>query len=240
MKLNSPVKITLLFLVIMLGAGTVSAVFGLKMGQEALKGVSQPESNPAKKLTDQQEVSEQPQEFKPLSEKVILTKIQAYTQSSNTTAKSSVEKSDKEKQNGERKTTDKAKQASNANLSANFPLAVQDQGVILEVTQVSQQGGSLLLAVNLRNEGAKEVQFLYSFLEVKDDSDRSLSAITEGLPEKLPSNGETLRGKIKIPIGVVGEAQKLSISLTDYPEQTLKLNLADIPVTQSAAQKSDF
>ncbi|NJO94084.1 MAG: hypothetical protein HC820_06500 [Hydrococcus sp. RM1_1_31] len=46
---NTTAKLALSLLVMMLASGAVSALWGYKMGHDALKGVSQPDINPAKK-----------------------------------------------------------------------------------------------------------------------------------------------------------------------------------------------
>lgn len=47
MKINSTVALTLLLLVLMVGAGIVSALYGYSLGREALTGVKQPDVRPA-------------------------------------------------------------------------------------------------------------------------------------------------------------------------------------------------
>ena len=37
-------------------------------------------------------------------------------------------------------------------------------------------------------------------------------------------------GKVKIPTALVNDSQTLSLNLTDYPDQKLELNIAQIPV----------
>jgi hypothetical protein len=50
MKINSTVLLTLILLILMLGAGSVSAFFGFEMGSSALKGVSTPDGRPTTKF----------------------------------------------------------------------------------------------------------------------------------------------------------------------------------------------
>jgi hypothetical protein len=71
---------------------------------------------------------------------------------------------------------------------------------------------------------------LYSFLDVTDDKGRTLSAITEGLPAELTATGTTATGTISIPTSLLDDVKNVSLSLTDYPAQKLKLQVADIPV----------
>jgi hypothetical protein len=104
--------------------------------------------------------------------------------------------------------------------------------VTLEVRSASQQGGSLLLNVSLKNDGANAVRFLYSFLNVTDDQGRALSAITEGLPGELPPNGQEFSGTVSIPTALLENAKRLSLTLTDYPDQKLQLKMSEIPVVR--------
>ncbi|NEO18623.1 hypothetical protein [Moorena sp. SIO4A5] len=45
MKFNTTVALTIVLLTMMLGAGVVSAFWGFSLGHEALKGVTQPDTN---------------------------------------------------------------------------------------------------------------------------------------------------------------------------------------------------
>ncbi len=91
-------------------------------------------------------------------------------------------------------------------------------------------GGDLLLRVKMQNKGADSVRFLYSFLDVTDDKGRTLSASTEGLPAELPANGPTFSGTVSIPTALLDDVNKVSLALTDYPAQQLKLEVSNIPV----------
>ena len=239
MKFNSTLKLSLLLLTISLGVGAASAWCGSKLGQEALKGVSQPEVNPTKKLTGDGETSNQPKEFVPMAEKVILTKVEDYIKQQDGREKSSASQKGKpkaqEKEQEEEKldsSPEKNELSLEGKMNAKFPLKAEDGGITLEVVKATQQGNSLLLDVNLTNRGDKAIEFLYSFLEVKDDRGQSLSAIAENLPEELPANGETFSGTIRIPGATIDGERLLSLNLTDYPDQQLQLQIADIPTVQ--------
>ncbi|MGB5596527.1 MAG: hypothetical protein WBM32_05975 [Crocosphaera sp.] len=233
MKISSTLKLTLLLLLLMSGVGTASAYFAYQAGSQALKGVSQPEVNPSKKLTDQSKISTEPTEFKPIDEKTILIKVYNHTHQKKKSAES---KKDEEKQSS--KTDQETSQSTEENPNnvdkpqavANLPLTSEDQGVKLQVNEATNEGTTLSLKVNLQNEGTTPVKFLYSFLEIKDNQGRSLSAITEGLPEELPPKSENFVGMVKIPNALVDDSQTLSLNLTDYPDQKLKLNISQIPV----------
>jgi hypothetical protein len=247
MKFNSTVALTLILLAMMLGAGFVSAMWGFTLGHEALKGVTQPDVRPTKKLADNQQTTPGKEGVPILREEDILTNVNAYMNGKgegSKTNKSKTDKTDKkdaqannssqseteEKPSPEPFTTEASFTSTDSQLK--LPIKSQDRGVTLEVRSASQQGGSLLLNVSLKNEGGNAVRFLYSFLNVTDDQGRALSAITEGLPGELPANGEEFSGTVSIPAALLENANKLSLTLTDYPDQKLQLKMAEIPVAR--------
>lgn len=219
MKLNSTLGLTLMLLVMMLGAGSASAWWGYTLGYEALKSVTQPDVNPAKKLANSQNDSEHENGFTIVEEEEILMRVNGYMQGS-----SSDNSATKEKENTSNQGDNKA------NANAVFPQASQDGGVTLEVSNTTYEKGSLLLNVNLKNEGPETVQFLYSLLDITDESNRNLSGITEGLPRELPANGESFSGTIRIPLALLDDAKVISLTLPDYPKQQVNLKIAAIPV----------
>jgi hypothetical protein len=229
---NSALTLTLLLLATLLGSGAVSAFVGFKVGSDALKGVnSQPDTNPTKKIANKQKESLDPTDFVPLDEKKILNQVYDRTHASNK------EKTEKDKDKNQDKNKDKNKPKKEASqpqqkkaTNVNFPIEVEDSGVSFAILKSSQQGGSLVLDVKLSNKSKAPVRFLYSFLEVTDTQGRPLSAIAEGLPGELPASGENFTGTIKIPLELLDEERKISLNLTDYPAQKLKLNISDIPV----------
>lgn len=222
---NSALTLTLLMLITLLGSGAVSALVGMKVGSDALKGVnSQPDTNPTKKIANKQKQSLDPTDFAPLDEKKILAQVYDRTHASN---KEKTEK-DKDKEDKPKKEASQPQQKKAANVK--FPVEVEDSGVSFAILKSTQQGGSLVLDVKLSNKSQAPVRFLYSFLEVTDTQGRPLSAIAEGLPGELPEGGENFTGTIKIPLELLDEERKISLNLTDYPDQKLKLNISDIPV----------
>lgn len=230
MSLQSSITLSVTLLALLLGAGTASGVYSYKMGYESLKGVNQPDVNPTKKLTGNKKTSDKPQEFTPVKEKDIIAKVETYIK--NQTSKPDVEankSTDKGKDNSKSEENN-SKSPNKTNVT--FPITSMDSNVTFTVVNATQEGGSLLLNVELKNQSDKDIQFLYTFLEVKDEQGNSLSAITEGLPEELPPNSETFSGTVRIPAAVVNQNQKISLSLTDYPDQKLQLSIANIPVTK--------
>jgi hypothetical protein len=232
MKLNSSVVLTLLLLASMLGAGIVSGTVGASVGREALKGIQQPDTRPTSSLAKRQAKANssnattvnagKKEEVQILSEEKILASVKERTGGNK----------DKKKALETESASDKADSKASAKKSLNLPVAAQSQGVNMEVTSSTAQGESLLLKVNLKNTGKQPVQFLYSFLDVKDDRGRTLSASADGLPEELPPNGEAFSGTITISTALLDKVEKLSLSLTDYPDQKLQLKLNDIPVVR--------
>lgn len=115
--------------------------------------------------------------------------------------------------------------------TAQFPIITEDKGVTLNVRSVRRKRkGSLILDVSLKNEGVQPVQFMYGLLNVNDERGRPLGAIANDLPNELPATGEEFYGTIIIPTALVEKNTKISLMLTDYPEQNIHLQISDIPV----------
>lgn len=229
MKLNTTVALTIVLLVLMLGAGLVSGMWGFALGHEALKGVSQPEARPSAKTKPQKEAPPGTQQIVFFKETDIIRSVRVKIQ--NFQKRSKADKTDDNNDN-------RTKMLSNSEsipspspaTEVGFPIVDRDGGVTLEVRSVKRQDTSLLLDVRLKNEGSQSVKFLYSFLDVTDNRGRPLNASTEGLPGELPPNGETFTGVVSIPTAVLEDTDQLSLTLTDYPDQQLRLQATGIPV----------
>jgi outer membrane biosynthesis protein TonB len=236
MKFNSKITLTLTLLALMLGVGTASAWCAMKLGEASLAGVSQPETNPTRKLGSKRATASELKEFVPVDEKAIVKKVkETIDELSNEDKKQDKVKApkkgkDEEAVKAEKPKPDATPQAAKDN--SQFPLKARNGNVTLEVVKASQQGDSIILDVALSNQGKQSVKFLYSFLEVKDTANRPLSAIVENLPEELPANGKTFSGTVRIPVATIEGGEKLSLNLTDYPEQKLNLSIANIPIQQ--------
>ncbi|MGK7933103.1 MAG: hypothetical protein AB4041_16955 [Microcystaceae cyanobacterium] len=225
MKLKSVLTITTLLLLSILGAGAASAYVGYRMGTLALKGVSQPEDNPTRKLA-RQAGYRKPQPFEPVSEKTILVKV--YNQ------KYHYNKTTKTGKSGTTATeTNKEKPKSTA--KATFPLKETDRDMTLEVSQVKREGEDIILTIGLTNQGTDAVKFLYSFLEVTDNEGDALGVIVEDLPETIPANSKKIEGIVRIPTTLTEETTALSLSLSDYPKQTRTLKIPNIPLNDIEA-----
>ena len=218
---NPTIILTFLLLLMMIGAGSVSAFWGYKLGYQSLKGVSQPDVNPTKKLTGTQKVvgSDVNKGLKLIDEREVIVRFYDHTykyssnrQSQVSSGESFIDMSDED---------------------SKLPRRYRDRGVTLEVVKVNHQDEALLLDVSLENEGSKAINFLYSFLDVRDDRGQALSAVVEGLPRDLPANGKKYAGTVKIlPISDGEKVKNISLILTDYPEQNLRLEITAIPVRQ--------
>jgi hypothetical protein len=227
MKLNFAVIFTLILLSLMIGAGVVSAAVGYRLGREALKGITQPDTRPTSNMARRNTNTSGSQHLVILKEADILADVKARMEGKVTP--------EAEPQSDQPAATPESSDSSSnptPKVMAILPLSSSDQGVTLEVRSTRRQGAMLVLDVALRNDGLQPVEFLYSFINVKDDQGQALSASTEGLPSELPPGSNTFSGEVRIPSALVGESEKLSLSLTDYPNQQLQLNLAGIPVVQ--------
>ncbi|WP_017304050.1 hypothetical protein [Spirulina subsalsa] len=232
MKVNSTIVLTLFLLLLMAGAGVASGFWGFTLGHKALKGVSQPDVSPSKKLTQNTTPPEGEQELRMLLDEQELIKHAEAVMSGKVEPQKPTETTT-QSANGDASVATESQTTTDTqliSLSDSLPIRDQQRGVTMEITQASQEGDALLLTVNLKNEGRQMVRFLYSFLEVKDEQGRALSAITDGLPGELPANGQSFSGTVKIPTALLTDSKELSLLLTDYPDRTLELNLADIPI----------
>ncbi len=137
----------------------------------------------------------------------------------------------KRKKNKQPKNTNKiSSKKREEKLQAGFPIKTESEGVSLSVQSSRFSGGALELQVKMHNQGADTARFLYTFLDVTDDKGRTLSASTEGLPAELPPEGPTYTGRVKVPTALLDGVEKISLTLTDYPAQKLRLVIPNIPV----------
>ena len=223
MKSYSALLIFLLILLGSLSAGGATGFMAYKFGTQSLQSVNSPEVNPSQKLAHNNQLSPgKPKSFQIIPEKDILVKVYDYVyyqKRATPDGQSSHRLSDKTNSSPE-----------NSPQTLRLPLQGRDRGVTIEVADINQDQGSLLLTVNLKNNGRQPVRFLYSFLDIKDERNKTVSAITEGLPRELPANGQNFSGTVKIPLLLLNESQEISLSLTDYPGQQLQLKIPSIPV----------
>lgn len=226
MKVNPTVVLTFLLLSMMFGAGALSASLGLELGKAALKEVTQPDVRPNTSKESNSQATGKGKTLKLLKEEEIIKTVKARISGKDVEPEAAQTKAVEAaaEQSAEAKAAEEPKK------DERFPIATKDQDVSLEVTGVRREGSSLVLDVSLKNQSSRSVQFLYSFLNVTDDKGRSLSATTEGLPGDLPPSDQTYSGTVSIPTALLDNAQKLALTLTDYPDQELQLKMSEIPV----------
>ncbi|NWF60241.1 MAG: hypothetical protein HXY43_13495 [Fischerella sp.] len=231
MKLNSTVLLTLTLLTLMLGAGSVSAILGFDIGSKALKGVTAPDARPTSKFTSPKTGNSQHGGLTLLKEEEILKIVKARIEGKTKAAKSeNTEEEDEEATNKKEKPEEKPQEEVEEKPQEGFPVNAESDGVSLSVQSARYSGGALQLRVKMQNKGKDSVRFLYSFLDVTDDKGRTLSASTDGLPSELPNNAPPFSGTVSIPTALLDDVKSISLSLTDYPAQKLKLEVSDIPV----------
>ena len=102
--------------------------------------------------------------------------------------------------------------------------------VVMNVLSVQRQGGAVVLNVTMQNNSSNTVRFLYSFMDVRDNNGRALSASTSGLPGELPPGSPVYSGVVRIPEIFVQGASSVSLSLPDYPSQSMWLQVGGVPL----------
>ncbi|NCJ06470.1 hypothetical protein GS597_08085 [Synechococcales cyanobacterium C] len=203
--------------------GVLSGAGGYIFGRESLKGVTQPLLNPF--LNSSQDPDQAPRQGSDfLNEGEIIARIRAQTsgvEQQNTDSTPS--KSPSSNNSSEAKSTEPT--------TVTLPTTVEDQGIRLEIRSVTQNQSDLTLNVALQNTSENPTQFLYSFIDVVDDQGRDLPTETLGLPAELAPKSDVYIGTIKVE--ALGSGVKsLSLTLADYPQQSVKLEVADIPVKE--------
>jgi len=216
----------------MLGAGSVSAFLGFNLGSLALKGVSTPDGRPTTKFASAKASNSQQVGLTLLKEEEILKVVKSRIEGKAKAAKAEKLEDDEEETDNKPKPPEKPEEVVEEKLQPGFPVSAESEGVTFAVQSARYSGGDLLLKVKMQNKGKDSVRFLYSFLDVTDDKGRTLSASTEGLPAELPANGPTFSGTVIIPTALLDDVNKVSLSLTDYPAQKLKLDVSNIPVAR--------
>ncbi|MEL0592422.1 MAG: hypothetical protein U1V55_11520 [Planktothrix rubescens PR222] len=231
MGLNSTVVLTVVLLTMMFGAGFTSSVWGYGLGRSALKEITQPDVRP-NNLANKTKNGNRHDGVLLLKEKDILATVKKRMEGKEEVASASAKAANKPTSTQAQKPKTESSPAPVANNKSVFPIVSRDGGVSLEVVEATRKGNSLVLNVNLKNEGQESVRFLYSFLNVTDDKGRALSASVEELPGQLPPSGKIYQGTVTIPTALVENSKELTMSLTDYPDQKMQLQMSGIPVAQ--------
>jgi hypothetical protein len=232
---NNGLALTATLFLLIVAAGTASAFRGYTLGYESLKGINQPDSNPTKKINSKQKSDRKPQATVILSEKQILTEVDKFIQLQSEPKKNpqTQPKTDTQK---DAKANERENQSfiklpeQNKKANSQLPIKTTEQGVTLEIVGMTKQDGDLVIDVNLVNKSANKVQFLYSFLIIRNEENRLLSSVTEGLPEEISAGGDKVSGEVRIPLSLLGDSQKLSFELNDYPEEKIKLEIPKISI----------
>lgn len=226
---NSTAVLTLILVALMLMTGSVSAFLGFSMGSSALKGVTSPDGRPTSKLISSKNNDLQSVPISFLKEEDIINQVKKRIEQ-NKTNNNRTREEEEETVSTKDKSQQKAQELPEEPPQPGFPVVAESEGVNMSVRSASYSGGQLILKVKMHNQSDESVRFLYSFLDVTDDKGRVLTATTDGLPAELPGNGPIFTGKISIPTALLNDVSSLTLSLTDYPAQKLKLQLSDIPV----------
>ncbi|MBF2063283.1 MAG: hypothetical protein IGS39_02445 [Calothrix sp. C42_A2020_038] len=229
MRLNSTVLLTLTLLTLMLGAGSVSAILGFDIGSKALKGVTTPDARPTSKFASAKSGNNSSTGVALLREEEILKIVKSRIEGKTKTAKADKIDDDENTNTNKPQPQEKPKETEEKP-QAGFPINAENGGVSFSVQSARFSGGDLVLRVKMQNKGSDTIRFLYSFLDVTDDKGRTLSQSTEGLPAELPGNSSEFTGTVSIPTPLLDDVKKISLALTDYPTQKLRIEVSNIPV----------
>ncbi len=231
-RINTQSTFLLIFvlLLMMLAGGSVSAYIGYLMAGEALKVVTQPDTNSQESVSKAKVGSGSHKGLKIIEEQEIL--VQVYDHIYRQTKKNQSNNSQQSFTKSKSSLVNNNESKQETILSGFVPIRDSSGGVTIEISQAKFQGSSLILGVNLKNESSKSVRFLYNFMDVRDDQNRPLSTITEGLPGELPPNGKKFQGHLIVPLSLLNNSRNISLTLKDYPEQELELKLEKISITR--------
>lgn len=239
MRLDPTVALVMTLFTLMVGATSVSAVFGYTLGRKALSGVTQPDisrsnqSNASPNAESADGYSMLKSEDEILS--AVAEKIKAQTAQPalpNRQSDASGEQSQGLKSEAGDTILASNSDVSFVNYQSSLPLLAENQDVIMAVNAVRRQGNVLRISLSLQNVGDRPVEFLYSLIDVIDQQGQPLSVSTDGLPQEIPPTGQTFEGSVTIPVVLLGTSDTLSLRLTDYPDQDIELSISDIPVAQ--------
>ncbi len=208
----------------MLIVGSVCGIVGYVFARQSLKGITQPATNPF--LNDSNDLDRRPRQGADfLNEKDLIAKVKSQTSGANV-AKEQKKRAPKPKKS---QTKDQKEKDSQPKVKS-FPIKAQNQGMNFEVKSLTREDDTLVLNVALQNTSDKTIQFVYTFLDITDDQGQALFSEIRGLPTEFKPKGETFIGTIKILDVPPETVEKVSLSLNDYPDQKVKLDIQNIPV----------
>ena len=230
LKLSSAAKFTFFLLGIMFILGAATGFVGYLFGRNSLKGITQPDLNPF--LNSSADATQSPRQgVSFLKEDELIKKVQVQTRgASSKPAPKSEKKPDSEKK-ADKKATPKKDEVKKADGS--FPIRLESEKVKLDIRSLVQRDDEIILNVAMMNGNSQPVQFIYTFLDISDNKGYSLTSEVIGIPETLKANSETHVGTIRVLDTPPGAATRLSLRLTDYPDQKINLEIKDIPVPKS-------
>lgn len=209
--------------------GAATGFVGYLFGRNSLRGITQPDLNPF--LNSAGETNQSPRQgVSFLKESELIKKVQAQTRGSTAKPAKPKKKDATPAQKSEKKPEAKKPEIKKADGS--FPIQLESEKVKLDIRSLVQKDDEIVLSVAMVNGSSEPVQFIYTFLDVADNKGYSLSSEVIGIPETLKPNSETHIGTIRILDTPPGAATRLSLKLTDYPDQKINLEIKDIPVPQ--------
>ncbi len=223
-RISTTTTLTLLLLLLMVTAGLLSASWGIAFGRRALMGVTQPDANGTWNTNAKANgASAKPGTTNPQRGQPALLNEQQVIEA--TVSKLKVVG----KAQGAGSSLKRANRDSDL---TNLPRVSSNQGITLEVRSVRRRGENLELGIQLQNSGDRTVRFLYSLMDVTNDQGQVLGASAQDLPGELPPTGQSYEGTVLVPVSELRGVKTLSVRLTDYPEQRLRLQVEGIPAQQ--------
>lgn len=211
----------------LLGVGT--GFVGYLFGRNSLKGITQPDLNPF--LNTSADATQTPRQgVSFLKEDELIKKVQVQTRGASAKPAPKEDKKTETAKNDDKKPKPKKDEAKKADGS--FPIRLESEKVKLDIRSLVQRDDDIVLNVAMMNGSSEPIQFIYTFLDISDNKGYSLISEVIGIPETLKANSETHVGTIRVLDTPPGAATRLSLKLTDYPDQKINLEIKDIPVAK--------
>ena len=234
MNVNPTLALTVVLLSLMVGAGIFSGSWGYNLGRDALQGITQPDTKPGTSTSPTEPLAPRRAEVPLLNEAEILAEVEARMQGnpSEPVAAPAEESAQDKAQTPEPTTEVSDSFITYAASQAQLPVISQSEGVIFQVLAVQYEADALVLQVSLENQSDRPHQFLYSFMTITDEQGQNFDGSTQGLPGELRPASGPFYGTVSIPIALLDNAQTLSLALTDYPEEQVRLQMSNIPVSR--------
>ncbi len=228
-KLSSAAKFTFFLLGVMFLLGAATGLVGYLFGRNSLRGITQPDLNPF--LNSTEDPAQSPRQgVRFLKEDELIKKVQVQTRGASAKPVPKVVKKPEAEKKEEKKPEAKKDEAKKADGS--FPIRLESEKVKMDIRSLVQKDDEIVLNIAMTNGSSDPVQFIYTFLDVSDNKGYSLSSEVIGIPETLEANSETHVGTIRVLDTPPGAATRLSLRLTDYPDQKINLEIKDIPVAK--------